>query len=50
MGYQPIISMISEGIAMNVLATVSGDRRYVRINAAPRFSSITDVFTFSFVR
>ncbi len=49
-GYQPVISMISEGIAMNALATVSGDRRYVRINAAPRFSSITDVFTFSFVR
>ena len=49
-GYQPVISVISEGIAMNALATVSGDRRYVRINAAPVFSSITDVFTFSFVR
>jgi hypothetical protein len=49
-GYQPVISVISEGIAMNALATVSGDRRYVRINAAPVFSSITDVFTFSFVQ
>jgi tetratricopeptide (TPR) repeat protein len=49
-GYQPVITMISEGIAMNALATVSGDRRYVRIRAAPSFSSITDVFTFSFVR
>ena len=49
-GYQPVISVISEGIAMNALATVSGDRRYVRLNAAPVFSSITDVFTFSFVR
>ena len=49
-GYQPIISTISEGIALNALATVSGDRRYVRINAAPNFSSITDIFTFSFVR
>ena len=49
-GYQPIISTISEGIVMNALATVSGDRRYVRINAAPVFSSITDVFTFSFVQ
>lgn len=49
-GYQPVITTISEGIAMNALATVSGDRRYVRINAAPVFSSITDVFTFSFVR
>lgn len=49
-GYQPVISVISEGVAMNVLATVSGDRRYVRINANPSFSSISDVFTFSFVR
>lgn len=49
-GYQPVISVISEGVAMNALATVSGDRRYVRINANPSFSSITDVFTFSFVR
>jgi len=49
-GYQPVISMISEGITMNALATVSGDRRYVRINANPVFSNITDVFTFSFLR
>lgn len=49
-GYQPVISTISEGITMSALATVSGDRRYVRLNAAPVFSSITDVFTFSFVR
>ena len=49
-GYQPVISVISEGVAMNALATVSGDRRYVRINANPSFTSITDVFTFSFVR
>lgn len=49
-GYQPVISVISEGITMNAMATISGDRRYVRMNVAPVFSSITDVFTFSFVR
>lgn len=49
-GYQPVINMVSEGIALNALATVSGDRRYVRINANPVFSNITDVFTFSFLR
>lgn len=49
-GYQPVISVISEGITMNAMATISGDRRYVRMNVAPVFSSITDVFTFSFIR
>jgi tetratricopeptide (TPR) repeat protein len=46
-GYQPMVTMISEGVAMNALATISGDRRYVRIGAQPMFSSITDVFTFT---
>ena len=48
-GYQPVVAFINEGVTLNALATVSGDRRYVRINAAPVFSSITDVFTFSFI-
>ncbi|MDP1796129.1 MAG: hypothetical protein Q8K78_01545 [Planctomycetaceae bacterium] len=49
-GYQPVIQFINEGVTMSALATVSGDRRYVRITTQPVFSSITDVFTFSFVR
>jgi hypothetical protein len=45
-----VISPVSEGVWMSALATVSGDRRYVRINASPFFSAITDVFTFTFQR
>lgn len=47
-GYSPVISTLSEGVTLSALAVVSGDRRYVRITAAPVFSNITDVFTFSF--
>ena len=48
-GYQPVVALINEGVTLSALATVSGDRRYVRITAAPVFSNITDVFTFSFI-
>ena len=48
-GYQPVVAFINEGVTLSALATVSGDRRYVRITAAPVFSNITDVFTFSFI-
>ncbi|WP_397571068.1 hypothetical protein [Schlesneria sp. T3-172] len=47
-GFTPIITQINEGVRLGALATVSGDRRYVRINATPVFSAITDVFTFTF--
>jgi len=49
-GYQPVISILTEGIGMTALAIVSGDRRYVRISVSPTFTTITDVATFSFVR
>lgn len=49
-GYQPVVQFFNEGVTMSALATVSGDRRYVRISTQPIFSSITDVFTFSFIR
>ncbi|MBC8116138.1 MAG: hypothetical protein H7062_17265 [Candidatus Saccharimonas sp.] len=48
-GYQPVVALINEGVTMSAMATVSGDRRYVRITTAPVFSDITDVFTFSFI-
>ncbi len=48
-GYQPVVALINEGVTMSALATVSGDRRYVRITTAPVFSNIIDVFTFSFI-
>jgi hypothetical protein len=47
-GFTPIITTLSEGVTLQALAVISGDRRYVRITAAPVFSNITDVFTFSF--
>ena len=47
-GFTPIISQIAEGVRMSAMATVSGDRRYVRLNVNPVFSSITDVFTFTY--
>lgn len=48
-GYQPVVQFIGEGVSMGAMAVVSGDRRYVRLSVSPTFSSITDVFTFSFV-
>lgn len=49
-GFTPVVTEINEGIRMSAMATVSGDRRYVRITAIPIFSTITDVFTFTFAR
>jgi hypothetical protein len=49
-GYQPVISILSEGVALSALAVVSGDRRYVRLSLAPVFSTITGVNTFSFIQ
>ncbi len=48
-GFQPVITTLSEGVSMSAMAVVSGDRRYVRLTTVPLFSTITDVFTFSFV-
>lgn len=48
-GYQPVISILSEGVALSALAVVSGDRRYVRLSLTPAFSAITGVNTFSFI-
>jgi len=47
-GYQPVITVLSEGIQSTAMAVVSGDRRYVRLTMAPFFSTLTDVQTFSF--
>ncbi len=48
-GYQPIISVLSEGVNMSAMAVISGDRRYVRLSVVPSFSTITGVNTFSFI-
>jgi len=47
-GFQPIITTLSEGASMSAMAVVSGDRRFVRLSTAPVFTAISDVFTFSF--
>lgn len=49
-GYQPVIEFVPSGVQLTALAVVSGDRRYVRISSSPLFTSLTDVFTFSFAR
>jgi hypothetical protein len=49
-GYQPIVQLINEGVTLTAMATITGDRRYVRLTISPTFNNITDVFTFSFVR
>jgi hypothetical protein len=48
-GYQPQITEIPEGVSMTAAAVVSSDLRYVRLAINPSFTTITDVFTFSFV-
>jgi hypothetical protein len=47
-GFQPVIALVPSGVQMSALALVSADRRYVRITTSPLFTSLTDVFTFSF--
>lgn len=49
-GYQPIITVIPDGVTSAALAVVSGDRRYVRLSLSPNFTTLTDVLTFSFAR
>ncbi|HEV3021456.1 MAG TPA: hypothetical protein VGX76_03280, partial [Pirellulales bacterium] len=46
--YQPVITVLSEGTALTVQATISHDRRFVRLTVLPFFSSIGDVKEFTF--
>lgn len=48
--YQPVISVVPEGISLTGAAVVSPDRRYVRLSLSPQFTNVTDVFTFSFLQ
>ncbi|MGE5191847.1 MAG: hypothetical protein ACM3U2_05050 [Deltaproteobacteria bacterium] len=47
-GYQPVITLLSEGVQNTAMAVISGDRRYVRLTVTPSFSAITGVDTFTF--
>jgi hypothetical protein len=48
--YQPVISVVPEGISLTGSAVVSPDRRYVRLSLSPQFTNVTDIFTFSFLQ
>lgn len=48
-GYTPVVQTIPEGSSLSAQAVVSPDRRYVRLSMRPTFTTITDVFTFSFL-
>lgn len=48
-GFQPVVTTLNEGSILTASAIVSPDRRYVRIAVNPQFTTLTDVFTFSFV-
>ena len=46
--HQPVITLLPEGVSMNVQAVVSSDRRFVRMTLVPFFSQIENVQTFTF--
>lgn len=48
-GYAPQITVIPEGSMLTAAATVSADRRYVRVNPYPVFQGIGEVNIFNFV-
>ncbi len=48
-GYSPVVTFINDGVTLNASATVSADRRYVRLNLSPSFTAVSDVFTFTFL-
>jgi hypothetical protein len=48
-GYRPNITVIPSGTTLTATAVVSGDRRYVRVSAAPFFSDIIAVDTFNII-
>lgn len=47
-GFTPVIEIVPDGSTFTARASVSPDRRYVRIAVSPTFNSITDVFTTTF--
>ena len=50
-GFQPVISILPEGVSYNVgPVVISADRRYVRVGLTPFFSNIGRVDTFTFGR
>lgn len=48
-GFQPVIITLPNGTNFQATATISADRRYVRVTALPFFSGVSEVSSFSFV-
>ncbi len=48
-GFEPQIELIPEGSMMTAAAVISADLRYVRLAVTPNFSTLSEVFTFTFV-
>jgi general secretion pathway protein D len=46
--HQPIITFLPDGTNLNVQATVTENRRFVRLNLVPMFSQISEVENFTF--
>lgn len=46
-GFAPVITWLPQGASMTAGAVVSPDRRYVRVNVQPFFSTIGPVHTFN---
>ena len=46
-GYRPVITTLPTGTSLSAGAVVSPDRRYVRINATPFFSSVGPVYNYN---
>jgi hypothetical protein len=47
-GFMPVVISLPEGTSLIATGVVSADRRYVRISAAPAFTGIGNVTTFTF--
>jgi len=47
-GFAPVVTWLPQGAQLGASAVISPDRRYVRVNAQPFFSSIGNVDTFTF--
>ena len=48
-GFQPVIITLPNGTNFQATATISADRRYVRVTPVPFFSGVSEVSSFSFV-
>ena len=46
--HQPIITLLPDGTNLNVQATVTADRQYVKLRLVPYFTQIDEVTTFTF--